>query len=688
MNNYKKYNKKAKKGLSNRAQAWWLIVILIAGLLAGFLDYPQPYNTSANWIHEKTGISIPSYLNKPFHLGLDLQGGTHLVYEADLSEIPTGEKSDALAGVRDVIERRVNALGVSEPVVQTTEEGNSYRVIAELAGVTDVNEAINKIGETPILEFKEENTEIRELTEEEQQQLEEANEKELAQANDILDQATLDNFSDLVTEYSEDFASKGKDGSIGTVTADGQYGLFFLSAQKTGPNAIHPQVVETPEEGYNILKIGEKTEETEIKARHILICYEDAQRCTSDYSQDEAWNKINELKGQVTAENFEDLAKEHSTEPAAAESGGDLGWFGRGVMVPEFENAVFDMETGTISDIVESPFGYHLIYKEDTRTKDAYEISRILVRKTTQNDIAPQDPYKNTDLSGKHLERAQVTFNPNTNEPQVSIEFNDEGKELFAMLTEKNVGSTLGIFLDGQPISLPTVNEKIADGRAVISGAFSIEEAKILARRLNAGALPVPITLISQQTVGASLGHESVTQSLEAALLGLLLVALFMIAYYRLPGLSAVLSLCLYGIFVLALFKLIPVTLTLAGIAGFILSIGMAVDANVLIFERLKEELRSGKPILSAIDHAFERAWSSIRDGNISTLITCVILGYMGSGIVKGFAVTLGIGILISMLSAVVINKIFLRLIAQIPYVQKTNWLFLGAQKSNQEQGE
>jgi preprotein translocase subunit SecD len=286
-----------------------------------------------------------------------------------------------------------------------------------------------------------------------------------------------------------------------------------------------------------------------------------------------------------------------------------------------------------------------------------------------------------TELTGQHLDQAQLQYDPNTGIPVIGLEFNNEGKELFAQITERNIGKPVGIFLDGEPISMPRVNERIGEGRAVISGDFTIEEAKQLARRLNAGALPVPIELVSQQTVGATLGKVSVEKSFMAGVIGLLLVSLFMIIYYRLPGLLAVLALGIYALIILALFKLIPITLTLSGIAGFILSIGMAVDANVLIFERIKEELNNGNSLLSSIEEGFKHAWVSIRDSNISTIITCVILAWFGVGILKGFAITLGIGVLLSMFSAIVVTRTFLLLVARRG-LEKRLWFF-GINKKN-----
>jgi preprotein translocase subunit SecD len=281
------------------------------------------------------------------------------------------------------------------------------------------------------------------------------------------------------------------------------------------------------------------------------------------------------------------------------------------------------------------------------------------------------------------LERAEVVTDGQTGAVQVSLKFNDEGKKLFADLTEKHVGKPIAIFLDGVPISIPTVQQAIRDGKAVITGNFVVAEAKLLSQRLNAGALPVPVELISQQSVGATLGKISLEQSLKAGIFGILLVMIFMIGFYRLPGFLATIALTVYIALTLAIFKLIGVTLTLAGIAGFILSIGMAVDANVLIFERMKEELRDGKSLKAAVEEGFVRAWLSIRDGNVSTLISCVVLIWLGSGFIQGFAVTLSIGILVSMFTAITITRIMLRFIITW-FNEKGNALFLGSQKHEQ----
>ena len=531
--------------------------ILIMAITAIFLDFPG--------ILQKVGLNLPGFANLPFHLGLDLQGGTHLIYQADVSSLPSNEQGNAVEGVRDVIERRVNSFGVSEPSIQTTKTNDAWRIIVELAGVTDVNQAIQMIGETPLLEFKEVNPNpIVELTPEQREQL-------------------------------------------------------------------------------NTLNLEAKT-----KAENLL----------TEVLKPEA--------------DFAAIAKANSQDPGSAENGGDLGFVPRGLFVPEFESICFDeLKVGeTYNQLVKSPFGYHIIKKEAEQGEgEEYTANcrHIMLLTRTEADFSDgSNDWLYTGLTGTQLKRASVEFDPNTQIPQVLLEFNDEGKNLFADITKRNIGKPVAIFLDGLPISTPTVQNSITDGRAVISGNFKITEAKLLAQRLNAGALPVPIELISQQTIGASLGRESIQKSLNAGIIGLLAVALFMILYYRLPGITAVLSLIFYSSVILLIFKLIPVTLTLSGIAGFILSLGMAVDANILTFERLKEELKEKKNIVIAIDEGFKRAWPSIFDGNISTLITCFVLIAFTTSTVKGFAITLSIGIIMNLFSASVVTKTILKSIARL----------------------
>ncbi len=615
--------------LVGRRSIWLkLVLILLIAMFAVRYDAPRAWNR----LTDRSGLRWANVTDRPFRLGLDLKGGTHLVYEADTSKIPDRDQRTSVEGVRDVIERRVNALGVAEPVVQLTRVEGTWRLIVELAGVFETQKAIDAIGATPVLEFKELNTEERKLTPEQEQ--------ELTRIND--------------------------------------------AAKRKAEQEILPQA---------LAKDGD----------------------------------------------FSVLARVHSEDPGSKEQGGDLGWFKRGVMVKEFEAAVFDQlkDGETTRKLVETQFGWHIIRKTGERegkseegrvkredvgvsgvtavtesgapvsidvkgvegvggveeVKDGEGVkevraSHILIRKKTAVDIlGPQEPWKYTGLSGKQLKRAQLQFDPTTNEAEVGLEFNDEGSKLFAEITRRMVGQPIGIFLDGRspidtdgdgvvterdPPYAPVVQTEITNGEARITGNLTVETAKQLARRLQAGALPVPIHLLAQTTVGATLGEASIAASLRAALYGFLLVALFMVLYYRLPGLIAVLSLGAYMAFVLAVMKLVSATFTLAGIAGFVMSVGMAVDANVLIFERLREELRVGRSLLDAIGEAFSRAWSAIRDSNVTTLITCFILASFSSSVVKGFAVTLAIGVLMSMFTALTVTRVLLQLVAG--WVQRTSW--------------
>lgn len=537
-----------------RRKVWvTFLFVLVLTIGAGLVDWPKGPN-----------IHLGSYRRDiSVHLGLDLQGGTSLLYQADVSKIPTADRLSALAGVRDVIERRVNSFGVSEPVIQTSQVGGQYRVSVDLAGITDINQAIKLIGETPLLEFREE----------------------------------------------------------------------------VGPTGLP---------------------DAQAKAK-----------------ADEVLKKVLAPKADFAA-----LAKQYSDDPGSAISGGDLGWARPGQFVAEFDKALFqDLKDGQIlPQPIKTQFGYHLIKRIASRTitengKQITEVHGAHILIATDAAAAQLASFQATALTGKQLQRADVVFDPTTGAPQVQLKFNSEGTKLFAELTKKNLGKIMAIYLDGAPISEPRVQSEITDGTAVITGTFSLVQAKQLTRRLNAGALPVPITLISQENIGASLGQESIERSLIAGLIGLLFVAFFMILYYRLPGLIAVVALIIYSLLVLAIFKLWPVTLTLAGIAGYILSIGMAVDANILIFERMKEELHAGRPLMSAIDQGFRRAWLSIRDSNVSSLITAGILTWFGSSLIKGFAVTLAIGILVSMFSAITVTRTFMRLLVG-KWMEQHLWLF------------
>ncbi|MFZ2190473.1 MAG: protein translocase subunit SecD [Candidatus Magasanikiibacteriota bacterium] len=674
-----------KTKVNVRSKIRWGIVGLFALLLlAGSFDAPVYLNKVINKVNDTIHLGLPLMPEKGFNLGLDLQGGAHLVYQADVSNIADSERGTAVEGVRDVIERRVNGFGVSEPIVQTNKVGADYRIIVELPGIADVKEAIKMIGGTPILEFKEQNTEpARQLTAEEKKDLDTFNLEAKKKAEEALKKVKQGtDFAGVVAEYSEDTLSKNNGGYMNFVGKNSPYPELYDWVASGYTGDISPQLVKSAE-GYNIVKRGgEKEGEKEVKASHILICYLGAQNCDAPiYNKEEAKTKAQEIYNQANANNFADLAKQYSSDPGSKDKGGDLGSFTKDMMIKEFEDAVFNAQVGQIVGPVETAFGFHVIYKTGEDTTKEYEISRILVRTKTEADIIPpQDQWKDTGLSGKQLDRSEVVTDPQTGAVQVSLQFDSEGKELFAQITERNVGQPVAIFLDGQPISVPNVNEPIRDGRAVISGSFDLAEAKVLSQRLNAGALPVPVELVSQQTVGATLGAESLAKSLKAGLIGIMIVMIFMIIYYRLPGLLAVIALALYATLTLAISKLIGVTLTLSGIAGVVMSIGMAVDANVLIFERMKEELRNGKSLKASTEEGFLRAWPSIRDSNLSTLLSCVVLIIFGTSFVQGFAVTLMIGVLVSMFTAITATRTMMRFV--VPWFkEKGNWLFLGHKK-------
>lgn len=546
---------KSRTGRSRGSLHLTVVGIILLFLITASAAMPTYWNAAADAI----GANWLKWSEQGFRLGLDLQGGAQLVYQADMSAIPDAQKGDALQGIRDVIERRVNAFGVSEPVVQTIPDAD--RIIIELAGIFDVSSAVQEIGETPILEFK------------------------IPNAN------------------------------------------FETEA--------------TPEE-QKIIDAAQKTE------------------------RDAALDKLNEaLDGDVDDE-FVYVGFIDESDPVFDE------------LAKQIKED--DIELGVIDALYESTSSIHVVKLISTNVTDekwTYEISHIEMPWTTFEDVGNIDPWINTELSGKNVTGATVAQDPNTGAWFVVLNFNAEGGELFATLTEENVGNVIGIFLDGMPISTPVVQEAIYGGEATITGNFTLEEAKIFAQRLNAGALPVPIELISQSTVGPTLGQNSLDKSIDAAIAGFVLIAIFMILYYRLAGFIAVVALCVYAALNLALYKWLGVTMSLASIAGFVLSLGIAMDANVLIFARLKEELNSGRDLPTAIDEGFRRAWTSIRDGNFTTLIAAAVLFTMSTSFIKGFALTLALGVLMSMFTAMFISRILLQWVSSMkPF--KSKWLYNG----------
>ena len=702
-------------------------MIMVLTLVSSLIDFGAYYNKAV----DKFQMPLPKVKEVPFRLGLDLLGGTQLTYQADVSAVASADKSSAVEGVRDVIEKRVNVFGVSEPNVQINRtSGGDYRIIVELAGIKDVNQAIKMIGETPLLEFKEQNTEVRKITADETKQLNDYNTAAEKQATEVLGKVISGgDFSALAAAFSQDEKTKASGGDLGYITEKDNEEIYNLAKNIAAGKTSSDLGKVTG--GFEIFKVGDKrvktdpfsqAEEKQVKASHLLICWTGLADCESGLTKEQALDKINKLKAQATLANFTDLVKQNSTEPGARQSGGELGWFGTGQMVEAFEDAVFKQAVKTISGPVETEFGFHLIYKQEEKKVEEIKVSHILIKTKTEEDIiGKQSEWKNTELTGKNLTSATVQFNSQDGSPEVSLAFDDQGAKMFEDITARNVGKSVAIYLDGYPISVPTVNEKIPGGKAVISGKFNITEAKLLVQRLNAGALPVPINLINQQTIGASLGAQSVADSMRAGMIGFMIIVLFMIVFYRLPGLMAALALTVYGLLVFALFKigfsmaalllvgaflligitvngwfilfaflsyillyfiggLSPVTLTLAGLAGAIVSVGMAVDANILIFARTKEEIANGRPLGSAIEEGFKRAWPSIRDSNFNTLLTCLILIMFTTSAVKGFAVTLGLGVIISMFTAIFITRNFLNLIPAV-WLEKRHGLITSIKK-------
>jgi preprotein translocase subunit SecD len=422
------------------------VVLIIVLIVVGYFIYSSQTN--------KTGFAS----RFAFKYGLDLAGGTQLTYKADVSQIAASSVGDAMSTLRDVIERRVNLFGVSEPIVQVLGGGAGssidHKLVVDLPGVTDVNKAIALIGQTPVLEFR----------------------------------------------------------------------LVATTATST-----------------------------------------------ITYANTEA-----------------------------------------------------------------------------------------------------------TGLTGRYVSHAAVGFSQTgVSQTVVDLAFNSDGAALFASTTKNNVGRQLAIFLDGSPLSAPTIREAITDGNAQISGNFTPQEAKDLVRNLNYGALPVPVELVGTQSVGASLGQQALAATTRAGVIGFIVIALFLIIWYRLPGLLATVSLLIYIALSLLVFKLIPVTLTSAGLAGFILSIGMAVDANILIFERMKEEMNRGLSVADAIKEGFSRAWFSIRDSNLSSIITAIVLYYFSStAVIKGFALVFGIGVLISMFTAITVSRTFLMALGNLHNAKISKFLF------------
>ena len=545
-------------------------------------------------------------------LGLDLQGGSHLIYQALNPETGSSEgiTSDQMESLSKTIERRINSSGLGEPIIQIFGED---RLLIQLPGIKDPGRAKSLIGETARLEFKHRTTDV------------------------VPKPVTYVTSKDVIS-----------------VTADG------FSNDKILQSDSENQSTDTASEG------------TAEFYESIVIEF-----------TDEGTAKFTELWMSL-------LQSVTKSMEAQQESGTPLTPSRLSVNITGAESLRFDvigLQIVRLEEENSNKFVFALPSSDNQGTSTiSIEEARSKLGKTPTVDFQLSEGYIDEDigLSGDDLESAYPSQHQSSGVPIVNIEFNERGSKEFGRLTtdiyakqqSTGVRDQIAIILDGKELIAPVVNSPITQGTAIIQGPdFTIERVKDLALLLESGRLPVPIQLIQERDVDAMLGADSLRKSVVAGITGLCLVLLFMILYYRLPGLMASFSLLIYAVIVLAIFKLIPVTLTLSGVAAAILSIGMAVDANILIFERMKDELRSGRTMLSSVNIGFNRAWPAIRDGNVSTLITCAILYWfsdqLGATIVQGFAITLAIGVMISMFTAITITRTFMRVVAISPASKK-----------------
>lgn len=648
-------------------------------------------------------------------LGLDLAGGTELDYRIDLSDAnaqnsdddPSNDVSlESIAeSVRDALEARVNPAGVGEIIVKRSQVEGEEHVIIQMPPSSNVEKAKADAERDNRLEFFEEDPTL-----ENKARLEIAAElanikpwnwelkvEELTQDPLVSHEVVKPRFRDEVTDQNlvdKLFAAKAgtflseivetQTEAAYTISDEGQVQVTAL------PKNVLAIVYVTENKNYP----REKTEKAKAHARHILFAYPDARRVGEDVkyeskevAQAEAEKMLQKLQEEGT-DNFEELAKEYSTENAAQHSGGDLGEFEPGRMVAEFNDAVFNAEgTGLIPEVIESPFGFHVIEVLDLKDEETVQTNEPKVGYEMLAWNLDELRWVPTELGGAQLENATVGYDE-IGQPLVNLLFDNEGADMFANLTERIAAKRcdgtycrLGIQVGGQWITQPTVRQKIVGRTSQITGNFTFDSAKDLADGLNLGAIDAPVVLSGQMTITPELGHDQLAKSLKAGMFGFLAIMIFIITVYRFAGVIAAISLSLYAGLFMTILKLWPesfggpIVLTLAGIAGIVLSVGLAVDGNILIFERLKEEFRRGRGLMQAVDLGFERAWTAIRDSNLTTLLTCVILFTFGSSVIKGFAITLIVGTLLSMFTAITISRNLLRFALLFDIFQKP-WLF------------
>ena len=629
-----------------------LVLVVLSGLAVGF-------KTIKIGNFERGGEDTIFGLT----LGLDLQGGSHLVYQANLLSEPdvpgmTGERipptADQMDALKRTIERRLNSSGLGEPILQVLGED---RLLVQIPGVSDPDSAKALIGETAQLEFKhrqrnvplsvefeegeivgysivEVTPELFVIPEEEGEVKTEGSESEDANTEESGDSDTSE------SDGSEEEGSDGTDENATEEEVDEEVPAV------PGPPGL---VVEFSDNGF------EKFSETVDEMRDSLVPAKGAANILPD-------RLAFHLAG-AEAQEVEVLYQQ-----AILLDDGQVVPIGGDPNITE----IIGTNKFVISLLTAFPDSDDPFAEVERQFAPGGELVFKLIKGKVDEDI---------NLTGDDLARAYPGQHQGSGVPIVNIEFNGEGTRKFAEITTEIAGTNdqLAIFLDDEELIAPVADQAITGGNAFISGQdFTIDRVRDIALLLESGRLPIPIELILEKDIDAILGSDSLEKSVRAGAVGLILVFLFMLLYYRMPGLIAALALLIYTLMLIAIFKMLPVTLTLSGVAAAILSVGMAVDANILIFERMKEELRAGRTLLSAINIGFNRAWSAIRDSNVSTLITSGILYWfadtLGATVVQGFAATLAIGVMLSMFSAIFVSRTLLRIVALTGLGRRLRW--------------
>ncbi len=595
-----------------------VLLVVVASLALGF-------KTVSIGSFERTGDNVLG-----LKLGLDLQGGSHLVYQAVLTNdageriTPTADQMDSL---RRIIERRVNETGLGEPIIQTLGDD---RLLVQMPGVGDPGRAKSIIGETAQLEFKHRQLNVPVPVDLDASQIVSVTIGEFP--------APSSKSTDELIEGAETSTSSLPQTTV-TTTAETSTDSGAVSSTGAGTDGDAPEVE------LSFLLVEFTDAGAEIMDGVLRRMLESALAVVTGSS-----SPANTLQVDISGDEFRTMTL--PTQFVARVEGTNI-----------FGMALLSTAGRPLADTIEAT---NALFGANP------EVDFVEIYGAFDEDVG---------LTGDELARAYAGTHSASGLPIVNIEFNGEGARRFGELTQEIAGTTdlLAIFLDDEELIAPGVTQAITGGAAFIQGRdFTPDRARDISQLLEAGRLPIPIELVQERDVDAILGADSLRKSVFAGLIGLALVLVFMVAYYRVPGLIAAVALVIYGVLMLAIFKILPVTLTLSGLAAAILSVGMAVDANILIFERMKDELRAGRTLLTSINIGFNRAWPAIRDGNVSTLITCAILFWfadtLGATVVQGFAATLAIGVMVSMFSAIVISRTLLRLVATTALSTKVSW--------------